>query len=845
MDKHAWWKWLVILAATVFSITLIIPWKQKVRLGLDIQGGYSFTLQLDEEALRTTLQEREPDLTPPELEDKISAAIRNADEVAAEVIRNRIDPLGLEEPVITRGRDDHRIYVQLPGATPEKREMAERSVRSVAFLEFRLVHVNNHQLSQRLLSDGKAPEGYRVVTIGDRQYYRRAENYSQLVQNPTEFARKLARFEVPDKAYSFMLEHTQVGAETLYTPVFVRRRAEMTGENLKRASVQFDEYNRPNVRLEFNIQGARDFDRVTSRYAPDGDMNRGNRTGRQLAIVLDGTVYSAPVIRTRIPDGVAVISGSFSQAEANFLRTVLNAGALPAPLKFIGQRFVAPTLGEDAIQGAVNAILWGCAAIVVFMLFYYRAAGLVADAAFVMIMLLLPLGAIIASGVFSILAPETVQSGRSLLRLPVLTLPGIAGILLTLGMAVDANVLIFERIREEQESGKALFPAIMAGYERAFLAIFDSNLTTIITAVILFVFGSGLIRGFAVMLTAGILVSMFTALVVTKLIFQAFVPENSTKSIRMLRLLPADVSIDFLGKSKVAITTSLVIIVITLVLAIGRGVRDPASIFAVDFTGGAKITYKVADRDAAPPDAVRAAAVGAGISDAAPQFQVEGETTFLEIKTVHSEINGREVSEVLNAALIEALPEAGFEYHDVDSVGSQIGDEMKRSATIAILLSLAGMVAYLTLRFEFGFALGAFVALVHDVFITLGIYLFLGNQISLTIVAALLTIVGYSVNDTIVIFDRVREELRKDQRTPFREICNRCINVTLSRTILTSLTTMFTVTALLIFARGDIRNFAVAMLIGIVTGTLSTIFIASPVMLAWHKDKRPGFGTKK
>ncbi len=842
MDKNAWWKWLLLVLALVGSALLVTPLQEKVRLGLDIQGGYSFTLQLDEEALRDMLRERHPELTERDFEDRVAAAIRNADEVAVEIIRNRIDPLGLEEPVITRGREDRRIYVQLPGATEEKRELAERSVRSVAFLEFRLVHANNQQLASSLLAQGRAPEGYRVVSVADRSYYRRTEDFHRVVDDPAAYARSLSRFEIPDPAYSFMLEQVQVNQETLYRPIFVRRRPEMTGENLRNAALAFDNFGQPTVRLEFNMQGARDFDRVTGRYAPDGELNRGNRVGRQLAVVLDGTVYSAPEIKSRIPDGIAIISGAFDQAEANFLRTILNASALPAPLKFMGQRFVSPTLGEDAIAGAIQAILWGATGVVLFMLLFYRAFGLVANIAFLLDLLLLPVGAVIAAGVFGVLVPETAQAGRHMLRLPVLTLPGIAGILLTLGMAVDANVLIFERVREEQRAGKRLYDSIMTGYQRAFLAIVDSNVTTIITAVILFIFGSGLIRGFAVMLTAGILVSLFTVLVITKLIFRTVVPEASPRRASMMQLLPADRTIDFIGRRKPMIVGALVIILVTLGSSVVSGWRNPASVFAVDFTGGAKIAYTVKDRDAATVDRVREVAAAVGISDAAPQYQEDERLTYLEIKTVHAEIDGADVAAVLTRALLDEIPEAGFEYLDVDSVGSQVGSEMKRSALLAIVLSLVGMIAYITLRFEFGFAVGAIAALVHDVLITVGIFLFLGNQISLTIVAAVLTIVGYSVNDTIVIFDRIREELKRDQRSDFKELCNRCINMTLSRTLLTSLTTMLSVTALLVFGRGDIRAFALTMLIGIVTGVFSTVYIATPAMLAWYKHKRPALG---
>lgn len=850
MQSNSWLKWLLIVILLSTSILLITPPKKKIRLGLDLQGGYSFTVELDKSALEETIRGRFPEGTPEgKIKNRIDEAMKTADETAVEVIRNRIDSLGTEEPVITRGKQG-RIYVQMPGATEQKRAEAERLIRSVAFLDFRLVSVRSTEKANKLLESGQAPRGFVIVDLERGKYYERDAGTDVID------TRELQRFGNPDPGYVFMLEKQRVdGYESdrggLFKPCFVGRRPLMTGENLKKADTMLDNFGRPQVSLAFDRDGTKQFGEITAKHAPYGTSNPDSANGRQLAIILDGIVYSAPVIKERIDGGQAIISGSFGHAEAAILRNVLNAGAMPAPLKFLGQRFVSPTLGEDAIGAAMKAIVIGFIAILAFMMIYYRQMGVVAAGGLVLVLLLLPLCAVIASGVLSLFSSDATMSGGNIMRLPVLTLPGIAGILLTLGMAVDANVLVFERIHEEQESGRPAFPAIMAGYQQAFLAIFDGNLTTVITAMILFTFGTGLIRGFSITLVAGIIASMFTALVVTKLIFQATVKETRTKPMKMMRLVKENINIPFTAYFHRFLIIALTIVVVTNVLTVIRATRNPSDVFAVDFTGGAKISYTVEMPDDSNPTdilgEIRSTAEAAGIHDAAPQFQRTARETFLEVKTVLTDLDGQEISEVLTRALTsaETLQNVNFTYVDIDAVGSQIGSEMKKSAAYAILFSTLAMLLYITLRFEFGFALGAIVALIHDVFITIGVFSVLGYQFNLTIVAAMLTIVGYGVNDTIVLFDRVREELKRDQKTSFADLTNRCINITLSRTIITSLTTLLTILALLIFSTGDIQGFAVCMFIGVLTSTFSSVFIASPIMLTWYRNKRPNFATRQ
>jgi len=549
------------------------------------------------------------------------------------------------------------------------------------------------------------------------------------------------------------------------------------------------------------------------------------------------------VLKTEIPNGRAVIEGNFKWSEAAVLRNILNAGSLPAPMKILEKRSVESTLGADAIRSGLNAAVLATVLVALFMLIYYSYCGLIANVALVLDLLLLPAGLIVASNILSIFVKDAAIAKRSL-DLPVLTMPGIAGIVLTLGMAVDANVLIFERIREEFALGKSARAAVAAGYDRAFLAIFDSNIPPLLPAIILFIFGAGPTRGFAIPLTAGIIISMFTALVVTRLVFNATVPENRTQPYRMLQFMK-NANFDFLRWGKPAGLASLAVIVVTLALFFGRGLKNPASVMAVDFTGGASMTYGYAQK--ADIGEIRKVVADVVKNDATIQYQstLDGTGNLLLVKTSVMKIGEENVSKMIQAALTQAFPESKFTLAGEEDVGSEVGKDLKRAATKAILFSLIGILVYVSLRFEFGFALGGVIALAHDAFITLGLYSLFGRQVSLTIVAALLTIVGYSINDTIVIFDRIREDLRKDPKTDYRTLCNRAINQTLSRTVLTSLTTLIAVLVLFIFGGGAINDFALAMLIGVIAGTYSTIFIAAPIMLAWYKGRRPGFATTK
>jgi SecD/SecF fusion protein len=851
MDKNSFWKWLILVVLVTFSIILVVPPKDKIRYGLDLQGGTSFVVEIDKEKLREQVQnDAEPDASEAEIDAEVAIRLEGAAGNAEEILRNRIDPDGRKEPVIYAGKKN-RIVVQIAGTDAAERKESERMIKEVAFLEFRLVHKSNGKLADALFRDNKAPEGFHIIRIGERSFYSPDRN-STLDTADAAYRKRLGRFGVPSSGYEFMLEKRTIDARTVYDPNFVKIRREMTGEYIKSASAGTDPMKGHVVNIAFDAEGRRLFAELTRSYSPGGDRNPDVNNTVQLAIVLDGVLHSAPSLREPIYRGEAQISGGFkSLANARFLAKVLKAGALPVPVKIVDQRFVAASLGEDSINSGIRAVIYGGVGILLFMLLYYLTCGVVADLALLLNMLLLPLGMAAAAGILGMLAK--VPSSGNMAQLPVLTLPGIAGILLTIGMAVDANVLIFERIREEFTTGKRVWTAISAGYDRAFVTIMDANITTLLTGAILFLFGSGPIRGFAITLCAGIMASMFTALVVTKLFFRVLVSTGLMKSVKMLSLI-GKTAVDFVSYRKMAAIASLIVIVGTCGVGAANWLDNPRKVFGVDFLGGTALTFKynradmpIDDFEAKfPVDEVDMAVRGAGIQEALIQYQrtMDSSTGYLQIRTGSDAIDGKRPSELTEETLQAAFPEAEFSLAMEDDVGNQVGSELKWSAILSIALALLGIIVYLSWRFELGFALGAIAALTHDVLATVGIYVATGHQLKLPIIAALLTIVGYSVNDTIVVFDRIREDLRLVRNKDFTEICNLSINQTLSRTVLTSMTTLLTVVMLLVFGGGAIFEFALALCIGVVVGTYSSIFVATPVVLAWYRGRKPEFASK-
>ena len=835
------WKWLVLLAVAIFSVAVTTPLGEKIRLGLDLKGGTSFTLGVDEDALRESVMAQVADTNDTAaIQARVDEALVGCDDRVVEVVRRRVDGMGMNEPVI-QGMKGHRLLVQLPGIDDATRAEAKRSLQSASYLEFRLTHPRNQELASKLMSSGKIPEGYVLSSTGEG--FARATNYVAIAKKPG-YKTRLSSFGRPPQGYQFMLEKSK---DNSYHPNYVSRKTELTGEYLVSARVERDQVGRPVVGFKLNSKGGNLMRKLTRNYIAHGAKNSTDR-GRELAIILDGTLVSAPVLQSEI-ETQGQISGSFSVAEAQRLANDLNAGALPVPLKLLAEESVSPTVGEDAKQAGLIAALLGFALVALFMFIYYWYAGVIANIALLLDIVLLPAALVIVANVLGVFAKDASMGATGSLQLPVLTMPGIAGIVLTLGMAVDANVIIFERIREEFANRVSVGTAIKNGYGRAFTAILDSNITTIVTGVILFVVGTGPVRGFAITLTAGVVISMFTAVVVTRLVFEKTSNPDSMKPFKMLNIFKKVPSVDFVKLGKYTTIASAAVVALTIAVFAIRAVLKPASVLAVDLTGGTSIVFDVQEGKMPSVADVRATL---SPFDDATVIRTQGSDKLL-VKTGYTSDNANDkgVTDVaghVTKLLKDAFPDAGIERRDASEIGSVVGADLKKSGTWAVVLSLCAILIYVAFRFEFGFGLGALVALAHDALISLGLYSLCGRQVSLLVITALLTIIGYSVNDTIVVFDRIREDLRRDQKSGFKELCNRALNECLSRTVITSITTFFAVLALFAFGDGSIFDFALTMLIGVIAGTYSSVFIATPIMMWFYKGRRPKFtaeGTSK
>lgn len=579
-------------------------------------------------------------------------------------------------------------------------------------------------------------------------------------------------------------------------PLLLQKESVLTGDALTTAYMTFDQshFNEPKVSLEFNSEGAKKFAKITE-----------ENVGKRLAIVLDDKVQSAPVIREPIPSGKAEISGRFTPEEASDLAIVLRVGSLPAPVYIEEERTIGPLLGQDSIRSGIRATIIGGILVVIFMAGYYLLAGLIANIALILNFIIL-LGALAYFHA-------------------TLTLPGIAGIILTLGMAVDANVLIYERIREELKAGKQLRQAISLGYDRAFSAIFDSNVTTLIAAFLLFQFGTGPIRGFAVTLTIGLIASMFTAIFVTRMIFELLLRWRGFSKLHMLKLI-GETKIDFIGKRWIFYIISLAIVVGGLVFFFMKGEKS----YGIDFTGGQVQEFKF-ERPVKIED-VRGALKEINLSDASIQ-QVKDDPTELIIRT-----SGDVTNEISNK-FKEMFKENRSEIIKVEKVGPSVGRQLRLKAVYALLYSLLGILIYVAFRFKhWNFAVAGIIALFHDVFVTVGFMAFTHREMTLTIVAALLTIAGYSINDTIVIYDRIRENGKLLRKATLPELINLSVNQTLSRTLLTSFTVLMVVVVLLIYGGEVLNDFAFSLLVGFISGVYSTVYIASPLIIAFQRKNR-------
>ena len=674
---------------------------------------------------------------------------------AVEVIRKRVDYFGASEPIISPVGND-RILVQIPGLDTAKIQEARDQLSRVAKLEFRLVYPDN---GERL----------RAIDAGQ-----------QVI--PPEY-----RIEV----YKHQAEGNEKPIEER---LLVKKKADLGGDRVSASNAYYGNEGWT-VQLKFDSEGGKKFGQITEQYK-----------GHRFAIVLDGVIQSAPVIRDAIYGGDAVITGKFSEQEARELASVLE-NPLQTPVSIEEERSVSPTLGLDSIRASILAGLVGLAITLVCVAIYYKIPGLIANLALIINLILL-IGAL------------------TMFRF-VLTLPGIAGIILTIGLSVDANVLIYERLREEMALGKSLKVAVKAAYEKAFSSIFDANVTTLITAAILFWKASGPVKGFAISLTLGILASLFTALIVGRNSLGWFVDTERLKRISMLHLISSQ-RINFLGKGFLACMCSLALLLAGAMAFYTRGDRN----FGVDFRGGDLVTMSAPDK--IDIGEVRNALKPIGFGDASIQESAQGGKSYI---TVRTPLN---TSDKVEKQIIQAMPNAAFKVEGSERVGALVGGELAKNSLIALGLGILGILIFVTFRFELSFAVGAIVALLHDVLMTVGMFSLLGRELTLTMVGAVLTIAGYSINDTIVVYDRIREGLASGRRGTIEEIMNSSINQTLSRTILTSTVTLIPILCLFFFGGAVLRDFSLAIIIGVVVGTYSSIFIASPIVLWWTRARGRG-----
>jgi SecD/SecF fusion protein len=722
-----------IVASLLTCGIALYPIDKTIRLGLDLQGGTEFLMEVQGQP------------TPQALDEAIN------------VIRKRLDTLGTREiSIVPEGTD--RLKIQIPGLQGAEVGQTERILSQVARLEFTLVPANATEiLAAAQANGGKLPY----------QYATDDEILPQVKKDPS--------------------------GKDIKSLVVVERKVQMSGKHVTHAYRSIEQTGQSIVNLEFDPDGKQQFATLTAA-----------NVGRGMAIVLDRTVRTVATIEEPLTQGRCEIhGGDMSAAECEELASVLQ-NPLETPIKMLSTNSVDASLGADSIRSGLRAGEIALLLVVCFMVIYYRVSGMIAVLALVVNLVLL----------FGLLAQFHFT----------LTLPGIAGVVLTIGMAVDANVLIYERIRDELALGKPARSAIDIGFEKAFSAIFDSNVTTLIPAVVLAYFGTGPLRGFAVTLVLGIVANLFAALVVTRNTFDWILTATETPNLKMMQFIKSP-RFDFLKYRGVGLVVSLLIIL----AGAGAVSMKGQSLLGVDFKGGDAVTLTYTQ----PVEIgqVRKALGDANLKDVLLQ-PVSGSNSgsyALQIQTENEQ--GEHAVQVLQTA----FPQAGFVAGSVDKIGAQVGGEMKQKALTALLLGLFGILVYAALRFEWSYAIAAAVGQLHDVLIALSVMALLGRELTLPLVGALLTIAGYSINDKIVVFDRIREGARLREKGSFYQVINRSLNLTLARTILTGSTCLLATLALIVFGGPVIHDFSLTMFIGIMSGIYSSHFISPG--LAWWLGK--------
>ena len=829
------WKLIWVTMAVVLGLLLAAPnmfsqetlkafpdWlpKQQVSLGLDLQGGVHLQVKVEQEGItQDRLEALHSDV-------RTSLLDREKGRIGYRGISGR----GTEVRVRLLNPDDATAAKERLAPLLEPVNAAGSLIGGLGVVEVELSEPSSGELVYSLTDEGIANRVRSAVSQSIEVIRRRVDELGTtepiiqrqgddriIVQVPgyndperlkevIGTTAKLTFREVNETANPVEIaQHggrAPVGYELLYTDddpprgVVVSKRVKISGEDLADAQFGYDgQTNEPIVSFQFNLKAARIFGDYTAK-------NIGNR----FAIVLDETIISDPVIRSHIPGGTGQISGNFTAESANDLAVLMRAGALPAKITFVEERTVGPGLGQDSIEAGQTASMVAAILVIVFMLAAYGLLGIIATLA-------LTANIIIIVGLLSLIGAT-------------LTLPGIAGIVLTMGMAVDANVLIYERIREERRNGRSVVQAVETGFRQALATILDANITTLIAAFILFYLGSGPIRGFAVTLAIGIVTSVFTAFTLTRLLVTLWLRWQRPKELPngLFKLVPDVTTLKFMGLRRLSFPLSAALLVGSLAMFVVSDLN-----YGIDFRGGTLIEYKSQTPTADLGD-IRGRLSDLNLGDVQVQEFGAPDEVLIRIESQGAGDNAEQSA----LAQVRSVMDDDHTFRRQEVVGPTVSGELARAGTIAVIVSLLAIMVYIWFRFEWQFALGAVAATLHDVILTIGMFAVLQLEFSLSSIAAILTIVGYSLNDTVVVYDRIRENLRKYKKLEIRDLLNLSINDTLSRTVMTSLTTLLALGALYFLGGEVLRGFTFAMIFGVVIGTYSSIFIAAPLLILFQ-----------
>ncbi|WP_419695668.1 protein translocase subunit SecDF [Mesorhizobium muleiense] len=820
--------WLTVLAGILYAAPNLVPastlaslpnWlpKQQLTLGLDLQGGSHILLQIDRQDLANERLESARDEVRTSLRDAQigytglagtanSIQVRIRDQGQIEAAKSALERLA--QPISTG--------MFMSGSVTEM-EMTEPEP---GLLRFTLTEAGIDYRIAAALTQSIEVVSRRVNELGTTEPIIQRQGSDRIMvqvpglQDPQRLKDILGQtakltFQMVDQSIPVeeaISGRPPAGSTVMYSteeprvPHLIENRIIVSGENLVDAQATFDQRtNEPVVSFRFDSRGATRFGQATQA-----------NVGRLFAIILDNEVISAPQIREPILGGTGQISGSFTVESANDLAVLLRAGALPADLTIVEERTVGPSLGSDSIEAGQFAAIIAGVLVVGFMLFAYGRLGLIANIA-----LLANVALIIA--VLSVLGAT-------------LTLPGIAGIVLTMGMAVDSNVIIFERVREENRQGRSIVQSMDSGFKQALATVVDANVTTLIAAVILFFLGSGPIKGFAVTLAIGIVTTVFTAFTLTRWLVAFWLRRQRPKTMPagVMRLVPDDTRVPFMAFRKYAFTLSVLLSIASAVLFFTVGMN-----YGIDFRGGSSIEVQAKGQQADIGD-IRERLTGLDLGEVQVQEFGSARDVLIRIGTQ----GGGDVAEQSAVEKVRSALETDYEFRRIEVVGPTVSSELAFNGTMGVLASLLAMLVYIWIRFEWQFGLGAIISTFHDVILMVGFYVVAGIEFNLTSIAAILTIVGYSINDTVVVYDRVRENLRRYKRMPIADLLDLSMNQTLARTVLTGVTTLFALAALSIWGGEVIQSFTVAMIFGILAGTYSSIFVAGPLLILFKL--RPG-----